>query len=368
MTPNSDKNTPQATWIASAPGRVNIIGEHVDYNDGWVLPMAIKQCVTITAEPCDDATVVFNSSMSDESVHLNLELPGLQSSPAWGNYVQGVVWEFIKETGAALPGFTATITSDIPQGAGLSSSAALEVATATLLEKISGITMAPLDKARLCQRVEHEYAGVPCGLMDQAASTLCKEGHLLLLDCVSDEYRHVPFADEDVVVLIANTGVSHSLTDGEYAKRRSQCEEALACLGARSFRDVKMADLDSPECPLNELLLKRARHVLSENARTISTVEALERGDWDCVGEHLYASHESLSVDYEVSCPELDCLVAAAREIGTQGGVIGARMTGGGFGGCTITLVRKPQLENVQTQIATRYREKYGVEPAFYTA
>jgi galactokinase len=357
-----------ATWTASAPGRVNIIGEHVDYNHGWVLPMALEQCVTLTASPLTEPIAVFQSGLSDETVRLDLSNPGKQETPAWGNYVQGVVWEFLQETGAALPGFTATVTSEVPLGAGLSSSAALEVATATLLEKITGHTLRPLDKARLCQQVEHTYAGVPCGLMDQAASTLCKAGHLLLFDCVTEELRHVPFSDDSIVVLIANTGVSHALCDGEYAKRRGQCEEALEMLGKTSFREVSQDDLEAGTCPLSDVHIRRVRHVITENDRTLATVAALELGDWDTVGEHLYASHDSLAKDYEVSCPELDGLVESARALGRTGGVIGARMTGGGFGGCTITLVRQPNLGSVQEHLATRYRKRFGGEPTFYTA
>jgi galactokinase len=345
---------------------VNIIGEHIDYNDGWVLPMAIPQRVSISATKEEGVQTTFESSASSEALHLNLTAPGLQDGPAWGRYVQGVLWEFMKETKAPVPGFTARITSDVPQGAGLSSSAALEVATATLLEKITGHRLEPLEKARLCQRVEHTYAGVPCGLMDQAASTLCVPEHLLLLDCVTHEFRQVPFADSDVVVLISDTGISHALADGEYALRRNQCEEALACLGANSYRNVDGAMVDGTSTPLYGTLLKRARHVVREIDRTKATVAALEAGDWRTVGEQLYASHSSLANDYEVSCPELDCLVDAARELGWARGVIGARMTGGGFGGSTVTLVRAADLERLQSHLADRFRDRFGADPSFY--
>ncbi|MCF6285143.1 MAG: galactokinase, partial [Candidatus Hydrogenedentes bacterium] len=176
------------------------------------------------------------------------------------------------------------------------------------------------------------------------------------------------FADEEWVGPIANTGVSHSLADGEYAKRRSQCEEALSILGKPSYREVAASDVQNAPPLLDAVLLKRARHVVGENVRTRMTVDALEKGDWDRVGTCLYASHDSLARDYEVSCPELDCLVAAARELGVEGGVIGARMTGGGFGGCTITLLRKGHLERIREHLATRYQERFGVVPTFYTA
>jgi len=366
MHPATPATNAPAAWTARAPGRVNIIGEHVDYNDGWVLPMAIEQCVTITALPVDEPFIHFESALSGDAVRLDLRHPGRQETPAWGNYVQGVVWEFMAETGATLPGFRAAIESDVPLGAGLSSSAALEVAAATLLEKISGHTLDPLQKALLCQRVEHDYAGMPCGLMDQAASALCREGHLLLLDCVTNEFRHVSFPDSEFVVLIANTGVTHALADSGYAERRRQAAEALTLLGKTSWRNVAEGDLAAAELP--DPLLRRARHVVTENARTLAAVAALEGGDWDTLGACLYASHDSLANDYEVSCPELDGLVEAARDLGPAGGVLGARMTGGGFGGCTITLVRRPFLERVEGHLAARYRERFGAAPTFHIA
>ena len=357
-------DTASATWVARAPGRVNIIGEHVDYNDGWVLPMAIEQCVTMWAMPAEGHTATFTSALSDEVVTLNLTAPGPQSTPAWGYYVQGVVWEFVRETGVTLPGFVAHVESTVPQGSGLSSSAALEVATATLLEKIAGVSLVPMAKARLCQRVEHDYVGMPCGLMDQAASTLCRADHLLLLDCMTNDVRHVPFGDEGVVVLIANTGVTHALVDSEYALRRQQCEDALRTLGVASFRGLELSALDK----LAGVFLQRARHVINENARTLATVAALEVGDWATVGECLYGSHASLSGDYEVSCTELDCLVGAARSWPIGGDVIGARMTGGGFGGCTITLLREGARAAVERHLATEFCDQFGRVPAFWIA
>lgn len=364
---SSSRSTP-VRWQASAPGRVNLIGEHVDYNHGWVLPMAIGQRVSLDACPADDGHALFESDGATEPVRLDLSRPEPQETPDWGRYVQGVLWEFIRVTGAPVPGFHATLRSNIPQGAGLSSSAALEVAVATLLEKITGHVLAPLDKALLCQHVEHTYAGVPCGLMDQAASTLCQSDHALLLDCVTHEYRQVPFQDHDVMVLIANSGVSHQLADGAYARRRQECEEALTILGKSSYRDVSMSDLGNAHERLGTTRYRRARHVLSENGRTLSMVNALERGDWPTVGELLYAGHDSIRDDFEVSCTELDFLVEVAHGLGLDKGVIGSRMTGGGFGGSTVTLVQKHAAAQLQSTLENAYRDRFGFSPSCFIA
>lgn len=353
-------------WVSRAPGRVNIIGEHIDYNDGWVLPMAIEQAVSITASPTSGSELVFRSRQFEDDVRIDLRRSGPQQTPPWGNYIQGVVWEFLEHTDVEIPGFHAFIESTVPTGSGLSSSAALEVAVATLLERVTGHELDPMEKARLCQRAEHTYAGMPCGIMDQAASALCREGHLLLLDCVSHTVRHVPFPADSVSVLIANTGVTHRLADGAYARRRRECTEALAVLGKASYREVTDADLDQSR--LSELQRRRARHVVGEHTRTLAAVAALEGGDWSGLGTCLYGSHASLANDYEVSCPELDCLVTAARALGEEQGVIGARMTGGGFGGCTITLVHRPHLDKVRAHLAGAFQQHFDRTPDFYVS
>ncbi len=360
--------TEVTTWKASAPGRVNLIGEHVDYNQGWVLPMAIGQRVSLEARPMEGSWAVFESEGAAETVRLDLSHPERQDTPDWGQYVQGVLWEFIRATGCAVPGFHANIQSDISQGAGLSSSAALEVSVATLLEKITGHALAPLEKAQLCQQVEHTYAGVPCGLMDQAASTLCEADHVLLLDCVTHEFRQVPFQDPDVVVLIANSGVSHQLADGAYARRRQECEEALAILEKTTYREVSMADLGHAHDRLGPDRYRRARHVLSENGRTLAMVHALEESEWARVGELLYAGHASIRDDFEVSCTELDFLVETAQQLGPERGVIGARMSGGGFGGSTVTLVERHAIDRVQSALENAYRDRFGFSPTCFVA
>jgi len=355
-----------ARWIARAPGRVNFIGEHVDYNDGWVLPMAIERDVVIRAIPRADRTAVFTSDLLGESFTVTLDAPRGVEVPTWGRYLQGTLLEYQRTIGEILPGFDARILSTIPPGGGLSSSAALCVAMVTLFDKMTGRDMAPLDKALLCQKVEHDYAGVPCGLMDQMASVMCRAGHLLLLDCRNNETTHVPFDDREVSVLVTHSGVSHALADGAYAERRAQCAAVLRQAGLQSFRDLSEAALDKLRPELDETLFRRARHVLSENRRTLEVVEALSQGDWNAVGDHLYASHDSLAHDYAVSCPELDFLVASAREIGPAVGVIGARMTGGGFGGSTITLVRRDRADEVARAIQQQFQTAFGHQAAAF--
>lgn len=357
---------PATRWITRAPGRVNIIGEHVDYNDGWVLPMAIEREVMIRATARPDRNARFTSRLLHASFEVNLDAPDASEVPSWGRYIIGAIAEFQGETGASLQGFDAVIESTVPQGGGLSSSAALCVAVATLLEKISGQRLLPLDKARLCQRVEHTYAGVPCGLMDQVASVMCRSGHLLLLDCMTNKVRHVPVGATDVVVLVTHSGVSHDLADGAYAKRREECAEVLRRAGADSFRELDEGRLETLQASLGDTLYRRARHVVSESQRTLAVAAAVARGDWDDAGAYLYASHDSLAKDYEVSCPELDFLVAAARELGPEHGVIGARMTGGGFGGSTVTLVRRPFVERVAGTLQQRFKDAIGYEPACF--
>ena len=362
--PPYDQTAP-ALWMARAPGRANLIGEHIDYNDGWVLPMAIEAEVVLRATPRPDRLVSFTSAAREETITFDLDdLPGA-APPPWGRYLQGVLALFIEATGTALPGFDAAIESTVPEGGGLSSSAALEVAAMTLLERISGCTLPPLEKALLCRRVEHEFAGVPCGIMDQMVSVLGTAGHLLLIDCATHETRAIPL-DPELAVLVCNTGVSHALADGEYARRREACAEVLRCLNRPSFRGLSAAELDTVCDTLGDTLYRRGRHVVSEIARTLATVDALESRDWDVLGDALYASHDSLARDYEVSCPELDGLVASARAIGRAGGVVGARMTGGGFGGCAVALVWRDRATGITARMQSDFQAAFGRAPACF--
>jgi galactokinase len=261
-------------------------------------------------------------------------------------------------------GFDAVVESEVPVGGGLSSSAAIEVATATLIEAMTGKTLDPVEKALVCQKAEHEYAGVPCGIMDQFASVMCRADHLMLLDCRSRQIEHIPFNDPNVTVLIINTNVKHELSGGEYAERRGQCEAAARKLGVASLRDATLELLESRRGELAEVEYRRARHAISEIGRTVEAAAAIKAGKWDEVGGLMYASHDSLRDDYEVSCPELDLLVRLARNIGRSGGIIGSRMTGGGFGGCTVSLVETAKVGAVAEDLAQSYQAKTGIEPS----
>lgn len=356
----ADRFCHSPNWIASAPGRVNLIGEHTDYNDGFVLPMAIEDRTAIAASTTDDNIVTLHSATTGESASFEIT-PGMKpGEPAWANYVKGVVAGFVQR-GASVPGFNAVIDSDVALGSGLSSSAALEVATATLLEAISGSAIDPVEKALLCQRAEHDFAGVPCGIMDQFISAMCREDHLLLIDCRSQRGELVPFNDPSLAMLIINTNVRHSLADGEYGQRRAQCEAAARALNVRALRDATLADLEASKSKIDPLIYRRARHVISENNRTTEAACWLRAGQWERLGTLMYESHSSLRDDYEVSCVELDQVVELARDIGPQGGVIGCRMTGGGFGGCAVALVKADHADAIGTRISNEYLTRTGI-------
>ena len=351
-----------AAVVVQAPGRVNLIGEHIDYNDGFVLPMAIERRVVIAAARrlgAETDARLFSALKNEESrVTLNAPVPRGERLH-WSNYCRGVIQGYLQR-GVPVPAFDAVIDADLPLGGGLSSSAALEVATATAIEAITAHALPLVEKALLCQQAEHDYAGVPCGIMDQFASVLSRQDHLLLLDCRSKEARHVPLIGAKVAVLIVNTNVHHELAGGEYAKRRRQCEAAAAALNVRSLRDATMGQLDAARRRMDDTTYRRGRHVIGEIARTVAAAESLRQGQWATVGRLMYASHESLRSDYEVSCVELDTVVEIARELGESAGVIGCRMTGGGFGGCCVCLVHEEAADRVAKGIHQRYGTRDG--------
>jgi galactokinase len=353
-------------WIAAAPGRVNLIGEHTDYNDGFVLPMAIDRYVVVAADRSADGAkeARFYSAALGQWATVAVEGPFAPGAVAWARYAEGVV-AGCRAAGLSARPFEAVVVSDVPQGGGLSSSAALEVAVATLIEAMTGAELDPLQKALLCQKAEHDFAGVPCGIMDQCTSVMGQDGALLLLDCRSRTMSLTPLADPDVVALIVNSNVKHELNDGGYAARRRQCEKAAASLGAAALRDVEVEQLEQARNRLDDVPYRRARHVITENARTVKAAEAIRRGDWSTVGRLMVESHASLRDDFEVSCEELDLLVALATA-GPANGVIGSRMTGGGFGGCTISLVRRAALDAVSSHISEGYFRKTGRQAAVF--
>src|ERR1043166_8230275 len=319
-------------WVAAAPGRVNLIGEHTDYNDGFVLPMAIERYTVMAAAPNETRQMNLRSAAAAGIAAVDLDRPIERGQPDWANYARGVIAGF-QRLGWELKGCDVLIASNVPLGGGLSSSAALEVATATLVEAIAGRALTPMEKALLCQRAEHEFAGVPCGIMDQVASVLAEENQLLLLDCRSRTIELVPMTDPSIKVLVINTNVRHELTGGEYALRRRQCEAAARGLEVPALRDASIEMLHASRDRLSPETFKRARHVITEIDRTLRAARAIVSAQWPAVGALMDASHASLRDDFEVSCPELDLVVEIAQSIGASGRLIGCRMTGGGFGG-----------------------------------
>lgn len=354
-------------WIVAAPGRVNFIGEHIDYNDGFVLPMAIEFYAVMAADrpPGGGATLQIRSTAESESAHIDTSELITTSPLRWSNYPRGVVAGFAAR-GLNPGGLDVLLHSTVPYGSGLSSSAALEVCTATLVEAVTGTTIDPVEKALLCQKAEHEFAGVPCGLMDQFISVMGRESHLLLLDCRSRKTELVPMRDPSVELLIANTNVKHELGSGQYARRRAQCEAAAKILGVPSLRDASAASLENNKSNLDDEVFRRARHVIGEIERTVQAAKSIRASDWRRAGELMYASHRSLRDDYEVSCEELDVLVEIAESIGVSGGVYGCRMTGGGFGGCAVALVKSDSVAAITQKLAADYKARTGIEATIF--
>lgn len=338
---------PAGVW--AAPGRVNLIGEHTDYNDGFVMPFALDQRVTLAARPRNDDAWSVTSLTTGETVEFAAaELtPGMTG---WHAYVAGVVWA-LRETGHQVGGADLLLDSDVPVGAGLSSSAALECATLAALADLYDLDIEPLDRAVLARKAENEYVGAPTGLLDQAASTLCIADHALFFDCRDYSTRQVPLADPALEILVLDTNTPHAHVDGEYVARRQSCEAAARQLGVPALRDV--TDLDDALARLDDdLLRRRVRHIVTENDRVLESVAVLEQGRLADLGALLDASHVSMRDDFEITVPTVDLAVETAREAGA----LGARMTGGGFGGCIIALVPAGSSDAV----AARVGEAFG--------
>jgi galactokinase len=343
-----------------APGRVNLIGDHTDYNEGFVMPMAIQLETVVSTTPRDGHELIVRSSTTRQRVSVDLTKP-LYPRRDWSDYVVGVAHVLLAE-GHSVPPSELSISSTVPQGSGLSSSAALEVASA--LAMLDGEVHDRVLLARWCQRAENEFVGARCGIMDQYVSCLGQQGHALLIDCRSLASEAVPIPDS-VAVIVSNTMVKHSIAGGEYNLRRQQCEDAVRTLGTllsgvRSLRDVTLDDLVEHRDALPLLAFRRARHVISENARVLHAAGALGRRDPQAVGELMRDSHESLRTDFEVSAPELDVMVEIANGLP---GVYGSRMTGGGFGGCTVTLADARRAASVVTSIRDTYTARTGTVP-----
>jgi len=357
----------QPALASVAPGRVNLIGEHTDYNDGFVLPMAIDRETAIVARVNhSERCRVVAADLEGEMATFMVE--GLSPGrTAWANYVKGVVAQFQKN-GQPVPAFDAVVASDVPIGGGLSSSAALEVATATIIEQMMHIEIEPKRKALWCQAAEHEFANMPCGIMDQFIAVMGKADHALLIDCRSHETKLVPIDDPAVSIVVTNSHVKHELTGSEYPTRRKQCEEAVEALsrrfeGVAALRDADMQQLDRVRSEMDPVVYRRARHVIGENERTVAAAAAFEERDYAEAGRLMRESHRMLRDDYEVSCPELDALVELAMQVD---GVFGARMTGGGFGGCTVTLVRSASATRLAEHLEAEYPKVAGRRPTSF--
>ena len=343
-----------AAFVVRAPGRVNLLGEHTDYNDGFVLPMAIDLGAWIAVRPRADRRVVLRSlDFGDEQ---EFALDGLERGQGWIEYVKGTAWAF-EEAGARLRGWDGVLTGEIPIGAGLASSAALEVASACAFAAAAELPWQPVAAARLAQRAENAWVGVQCGIMDQLVVAAGREGHALLIDCRDLATRPIP-VPAGTVVAVLDTSTRRDLLDSTYNERRARCEEATRLLGARSLRDVAPADLEARAAVLPEGHFRLARHVVTENARTLSAAEAMRRGDAGTVGRLMGESHRSLRDDFGVSGPALDAIVAAAA---TAPGCYGARMTGAGLAGCAVALVDEEHAPAFVAEVERAYRRATGL-------
>ncbi|SHN24048.1 galactokinase [Cyclobacterium lianum] len=351
--------------LVRSPGRINLIGEHTDYNNGFVLPAAIDKAIYLGfAKNGRQECRVFSVDFEQE---VTFSLEAMQPRKGWINFVMGVAAQLVK-AGHRLEGFDCVFGGDIPIGAGLSSSAALENGVGFGLNELFGLALSPLEMLQFSQQAEHEFAGVQCGIMDMFASMMGKKDHAIRLDCRSLAHDFFPVELGDYQFLLCNSMVSHSLAESAYNERRKECQQGVDRVKARfeavnSLRDISKSMLDTVKHELSGKIFQRCAFVIEENERVQQTCEALSRNDLDEFGTNLYKSHDGLSRDYEVSCPEMDFLVDFTRELPH---VLGARMMGGGFGGCTINLIKKGEKENFKRQIGAAYQARYGKLPETY--
>jgi len=357
-----------AEVVVRAPGRVEVIGGHTDYNDGWVLPMAIdRECLMLLCRRRDPQVCVFSELFGEEC---RFELTGALApgEPAWVNYAKGVA-ALLLRAGRPLVGVDLYVASDIPLGGGLSSSAALEVGYARCFLAAVDEGFDPIELALLCQEAEHTFAGAPCGIMDQFICVLARSGHALLLDCRSQGYEHIPMPLERAAVMMVDTRVKHDLGRSEYPLRQEQCQAALKVFRQadpkiRALRDVSAEQLEQFADRLDDLSLRRARHVVGENQRVLAAAEAFRKGDLAAAGRIMTASHRSLRDDYEVSCPELDFVVETLL---AAPGVYGARMSGGGFGGCAVAIVEQAAADEAAHRVTAAYQNRFHRVPEVFT-
>lgn len=358
-----------STVITRSPGRINLIGEHTDYNNGYVLPAAIDKAAYIALTPRTDKAIHLFSIDLNDSYTTHIDNIEKSNKASWPNYMLGIVQQF-KNAGVVMGGFDAALTADIPIGAGLSSSAAVECAMGMALDKHYKVGLDKLTLVKMAQKAEHEFAGVQCGIMDQFASVFGKRNHVIKLDCRSLEYVYEPFAMDGIKIVLLDTQVKHSLGSSAYNERRLQCEQGVAWMQehapqVKSLRDATLSMLDAHVLPKDALVYQRCKYVVEENERLLNACQDLEAMNMQAFGQRMFETHEGLSKLYEVSCPELDFLVNAVKD---NPAVIGARMMGAGFGGCTINLVAEDAVDALIANTTIAYKNTMQQQLKAYIA
>jgi len=348
------------TWITKSPGRVNLIGEHTDYNDGFVLPMAINYSSWIALRSRNDSRIIVTALDFDESLEFDLNSIS-KGENDWREYIKGVAWA-LQQDGHQLTGWEGVLSGNVPIGAGLSSSAALELALARAFSLVSGFEWDPARMALTCQKAENLWVGVSSGIMDQMISASGKKDFTLLIDCRSLETKHIPLPQNTQIVIL-DTNTRRGLVDSAYNERREQCEEVAHHFKVKALRDINLEQLETEKSRLDKLLYHRARHIVSENQRVLQAVDALSTGDAKNFGILMNASHISMRDDFEISRKEMDQMVEIAQG---QPGCYGARMTGGGFGGCAVALVKNEKVDSFHKNVVNLYREKTRLDPRVY--
>jgi galactokinase len=352
--------------LVKSPGRVNIIGEHTDYNNGFVLPAAVDKAIYVAVSKRDDDTIKLYSDDFDELVEFQIQDIKPEKG-RWTNYVLGIVDQLLQH-GHRFKGFNLSFGGDIPIGAGMSSSAAVECATIFALNEIFQLNVSKLDMVKWSQKAEHEYSGVMSGIMDQFASMFGKKDHVLKLDCLTLDYEYIPLKLEGIKIVLLNTNVKHSLASSEYNTRRAECERGVALVKehhpeVNSLREVSLTMLDQHVAPVDDVIYQRCKYVVQENLRLLSATEDLKAGNIEALGDKMFQTHEGLSTLYEVSCKELDFFVEQVRN---DEDVLGARMMGGGFGGCTINLIKEHAVDRVIKEVSKSYEEEMQQEATAY--
>ena len=343
-----------------APGRLNIIGEHTDYNGGFVLPVAIDKYVQVGIEKSHDDLVHVKSESFGE---FTFDSKNISATDSWKDYVMGIFDVLKKDKGVNFPGLKLEIKSNVPEGAGLSSSAALEVAVITALNGFLNLNLTDEERYNLSQKAENEFVGVQCGIMDQFASVMGRKGHALFLDTVSMKYEYVPLNTGEYTFVVIDSGVKHSLSDGGYNKRREEAQKALEEFGVNSYRELSLSQLFMKRSQVSEISYKRAMHVVTENERVKEAVDILKHSNFENLGRVLNQSHESLAIEYEVSCDEVNFIVDTLKEID---GVTGCRMIGGGFGGSVLAICEKAKVGEISAEVKEKYNKEYGKEARTY--